>query len=132
MWASFSVHPPHATQSAQLTRLLVAPHRAELGNAQRQVAIAVLFVLVDLNVVRTVHRSEDELFIARLHHREHRVVVVLPMARRLVHFDFRHIRGRDDVLVPPLELQVRYPALELAANRRAAGQPERQAWADQV
>ena len=59
------VHAPHAAQAAQLARLLVAPHRAELGDAHRQLAVAALLVLVDLDVVRAVHRPQDELFVAR-------------------------------------------------------------------
>ena len=125
------VHPAHARQAAQLAGFLVAPHRAELGNAQRQLAIAVLLVLVDLDVVRAVHRPQDELLIARLHDREHRVLVVVPVAGGLVHVDFGGV-GRDDVLVAAFELQVRDPAFQLASDGGALRQPERQAGADQV
>ena len=48
-------------QARQLARLLVAVDRAELGQPQRQVAIAARLRGVDLDVVRAVHRLEQVL-----------------------------------------------------------------------
>jgi hypothetical protein len=47
---------PHPQQSMQRARRLVAMHLAELGNAQRQIAIALQPMLEDLHVTGTVHR----------------------------------------------------------------------------
>ena len=49
----------HAGHAVQLARLLEAIHRAELGQPQRQVAVAPRLRLVDRDVVRAVHRLEQ-------------------------------------------------------------------------
>ncbi len=54
---------PHANHAAQLAALLVAIDRAELGESQRQVAIAARDGLVDVDVVRAVHGSQQETFL---------------------------------------------------------------------
>ena len=48
-----------AGHAGQLARLLVAVDRAELGQADRQVAVAARLGGVDLDVVRAVHRLEQ-------------------------------------------------------------------------
>ena len=48
----------HAHQAVQRARGLVAVHLAELGEAQRQVAIAAHALLEDLHVARAVHRLD--------------------------------------------------------------------------
>ena len=52
-----AAHPGHA---AELAGFLPAVDGAELGEADRQVAVAVVVAGVDLDVVRAVHRLEHE------------------------------------------------------------------------
>ncbi len=65
----------HAQQAVQRAGRLVAMHDAELGEAQRQVAIALQPVLEDLDVAGAVHRLDDV----------DAVVVLDVLARRLRH-----------------------------------------------
>jgi hypothetical protein len=50
----------HAGHAVELTALLPAIHRAELGEAHRQIAVAVRLAVEDLDVVRAVHRLQQE------------------------------------------------------------------------
>ncbi len=50
----------HAGQPVQLTALLPAIHRAEFGEAHGQVAIAARLAVVNLDVMRAVHRLQQE------------------------------------------------------------------------
>ncbi len=49
----------HAQETVQDAGLLVAVHGAQLGPAQRKVAVGALLVLVDHEVERAVHRLEE-------------------------------------------------------------------------
>ena len=75
----------HAHQPVQRARRLVAMHHAELGQAQRQVAVALQAVLEDLDVAGAVHRLDREpalvlgLVAGRLR-REHVLAVPVPVA----------------------------------------------------
>ena len=57
----------HAEQAVQHARALVAVDRAQLAQAHRQVAVAVLLVRVDQDVERAVHRLELVFGVVQLH-----------------------------------------------------------------
>ena len=74
----------HAQQPVQRARRLVAVHLAELGELQRQVAIALEAVLEDLHVAGAVHRLAAEHALVRQHPVvEHVLAVVLPVPGEL-------------------------------------------------
>ncbi len=70
-------------------------HRAEFGDLQRQVAVALQPVLEDLHVARAVHRlqREDALVLGRRD--EHVLAIGLPVARRLPQAAVEDHRGVD-------------------------------------
>ena len=77
-------HAPHPGEAVHDARLLVAVHRAELEEPQRQVAVGPLPALVDQDVERAVHRLEVVVRApVELHRREHAVGVPVEVARRL-------------------------------------------------
>ena len=120
-------NPDHSHQLAGLLEPVVL---SQLGDADRQVAVAVQLLPVDDDVVRAVHRAELELLaVFEMYRRVHRVVVELPVAALLVQVELRQVR-RDDVLVAAPQLFVDDPALELAPDGRAVGQPDDLAQAD--
>ncbi len=53
----------YALQAHELAGLLVAVELGELGDAQRQFAVAVRFVEIELKVVRARHRAQHEFLI---------------------------------------------------------------------
>ena len=70
-------------------------HLAELGDLQRQIAIALEPVLVDLHVARAVHRLAAEHALVGQRGREHVLAVVLPVAGELPEVLLHHV-GRID------------------------------------
>ncbi len=110
--------------------LLVAVHRAELGQAHRQVAVAALLELVDLDVERAVHRLDVVLLyigvVARalldLHAGEHAVFVEAQMPRRLPEDRTAHM-GRIDDLVAGLVVFLAPVFLDRHADARALREP---------
>ena len=73
----------HAQEPVHRARVLVAVHEALLGQPQRQVAVGVPALVVDLDVARAVHRLEAELAALDLLGQEHLVAVVVPVAGAL-------------------------------------------------
>ena len=57
---------PDAQHSVEFTGLLVTVHGAELGQPHRQFTVAARLGLVDLHVVRAVHRLQQESFLSPL------------------------------------------------------------------
>jgi len=121
----------HAGQAVQLARLLVAVDRAELGQAHRQVAVRMQVVLVDVDVVRAVHRLEHEQVALHLEGRVLAVLVVRVVPALLVKRHAGDVR-RDDRLVAALDLHLAQEALQQVAQDRAVGLPQRQALAHQL
>ena len=88
----------HAQEPVQRAGRLVAVHRAELGETQRQVAVALQPVLEDLDVPRAVHRLQHveaivvvDLVAGRLH-LEHVFAERAPVARCLPQHLVEHLR----------------------------------------
>ena len=91
----------HPHEPVQGTRGLVAVARAKLGNAQRQVAVALHALLVDQHVTWAVHRLHREHAVLGLSD-EHVLAVVVPVAGllpqgaieqlRALHFDVARLR----------------------------------------
>ena len=94
----------HAHQPVQRARRLVAVDHAELGHAQRQVAVGLQAVLEDLDVARAVHRLDREdplvlgLFARRRRH-EHVLAEPVPVARGLPQRLVEELRRVDLVVV---------------------------------
>ena len=123
-------HGAHPAQSANDPRFLVAVHRSQFGDADRQIAVAVPFRRIDENVVRAVHGTKNEVFVFQLHEREHVVLVMRPVAGGLVQLLLGQVR-RIDVLVPVAAFFLGNVGLEFAADGSALGQPQRQPGADE-
>src|SRR5215467_7041466 len=97
---------------------------ADLGDAERQVPVAAQLVLVDQDVVRAVHRPELQLLaVVGPHRREHGLAVALPVPALPVEVELAHHR-RHHVPVAAGQLLVDDPALQLAPDRGAVGEPE--------
>ena len=125
----------HAHQPVHRARRLVAMHHAELGEPQRQVAIALQPVLEDLHVARAVHRLQRKpalvlgLVAGRLR-REHVLAVPAPVAGGLPQRLVEDLRRVDLVVVagePPAHIGdhglEHRPALRRARTRRPALPP---------
>ena len=119
-----------ARHAVQLARLLEAVHRAELGQPQRQVAVAPRLRLVDRHVVRAVHRPQ-QVAVAVLHldRRKLRILVIRIMARSLVQMHVADDRRVDRLVAAADQLAVE-EVLQLVANHGPLGQPKDQARAD--
>ena len=144
-----------ADHPVEFAGLLEAVHRAELRQPQRQIAVAVRGRLVNLDVVRAVHRLEQvAVHLALLHPvaerragtvlfgeqlkrlalddgRILRVLVIRVMPAGAVEAELADVRGVD-VLIAALAQLGADPVLQLAADHRALGHPEHQARADNV
>ncbi len=90
----------HAHQPVHGARRLVAMHHAELGEAQRQVAVALQPMLEDLHMSRAVHRLDGEPalvlgLVAGGLRREHVLAVPVPVAGGLPQRLVEHLRRVD-------------------------------------
>ncbi len=118
----------HAQEPVQRARRLVAMHRAELGNAERQVAIRLQAVLENLDMARAVHRLDDvdpiavvDLIARRLRH-EHVLAERHPVAGSLPQRLVEQLRCVDlviDAAEPPPHV-----GDERLEHRPALGVPE--------
>ena len=122
-------HCTNARKTGKLAGFFVTILRRKFRYTNRKIAIRMLIVRINLNMVRAVHRAQDKLFAVDLHHREHAFAVMLPVAGDLIEFGFSQHR-RVDMLIPAVELQVGDISLQNSADRRALRQPEREAGAD--
>ena len=120
----------HAVETDQRPRPLVTPVVADFSDAHRQVAVAAKVGLVDDDVVRAVDGAQLELLaVFENHRRVHVFLVELRVAARPVKVETRDVR-RAHVQVPARKLLVDDEALQLAPDRGAVGQPQRQARAN--
>ena len=126
--------PAHAQHAVQRPRALVAIHIRDLGEADRQVAIAALLRRVDQDVHRAVHRLHPVahtlgLALARRHRRE----LVLGVQRQVPGAQeqllTRHV-GRVHQLIAALENHVLDEASQLEVEHRPLGVPQNQSRAD--
>ena len=115
-----------AGQAVQLTALLVTVHSAEFREAERQVAVRTGLRLVDLAVVRAVHRFEQVLlpFLRGGDGTERVLAVFGPVAGGDVEFLVADVRG-DHLQVAVVLLDLAQELLQPLAQRGALGQPER-------
>ena len=110
-----AAHPRHAVQ---LARLLETMHRAELGQPQRQVAVAPRLRLVDRDVVRAVHRPQQiALAFGHFDRRKLRVLVIRIMARGLVQMHVADHRRVDRLIAAADQLGVE-EVLQFVPHRR--------------
>ena len=123
----------HAEKAVAHAVLLVAVDRAELGVADRQVAVAALLELVALDVERAVHRLDvvvlnvgvAALALLHLHDGEHAVLVEREVAGGLPEIRLADMRRVDD-LVARLVVLPAPVVLDSDAHARAARQPVRE------
>ena len=115
----------HALHAVQHARALVAVDGAELGIADRQLAIAVLARLIDEDVPGAVHRLGAVGLAVDVHRRVHDVAVVLQVPRDLVELLARDVRGIHE-LVAVLEMLFLPEGLDLVAHHAALGVPQDQ------
>ena len=115
-----------AQQAVQHARALVAVDRAELGVAQRQVAVRPQLRAVDGDVERAVHRLDQVALAVELHAAEQVVLVVREVAGRLEQLLARDVR-RVDQLVAAAHVLAPDDVLDLIADHRALRVPEREA-----
>ena len=92
-------HAPDPGQAVHHARLLVAVHRAELEEAQRQLAVGALVGSEDQDVERAVHRLEVVLLAAvQLHGREHPLGEPVEVAGGLEQLGLGDVRGVDELV----------------------------------
>ena len=120
----------HTGQSVQLTALLVTVNGTELGEAQRQVAVRAGRCLVNLAVMRAVHRLQQILlaFLRRVYGLERVLAVLGPVAGSDVQGLVSDMRS-DYLQVTVLLLNLAEELLQAVAQRGALGQPQGQALA---
>ena len=145
-----ATHPGHARDFA---RLFPTVHRAEFGQAQRQVAVGAGLRGVDLHVVRAIHRLEQVAFdVAGGHHvrqlaagaaligeplhqvafdqgRVLAVLIVGEVARRAVEIELSDVRREHLAVALPSKV-VADEVLEFLPDDGAARRPEDEALAD--
>ena len=126
---------PHATQSVQLTRLLIPIHGAKLRQSHWQIAVGMGLVGIDLVVVRTVHRLEQVLLVFHRDGIVLRVGVVWIVARCLVQFQITDVRS-DHFLITTLLLFITEEGFKATAQGGSIRQPHGQApshhWRDGI
>src|ERR1700677_1195886 len=113
----------HAREPVQRTAALEAIDRAELGVADRQIAVRVTLIFIDEDVPRAVHRLEAKALALDLDRPEHAVRKVLEMTRGFVELLVHDVR-RDHRLIAPLGETFADELLDDAAYERALGMPE--------
>ena len=116
----------HAQHAVQRARRFIAMDFAELGDFQRQVAIAFEPVLINLHVARAVHRLAAEHALIRQRGRKHVLAVVLPVAREFPEMLFHHV-GRVDFLIAGLLLLAAHVRNQRLKQRPTLGVPEHRA-----
>ena len=119
----------HASEAAELARLLVAVERGLLRVAQRQLAVGVQAGVVERHVDGAVHRLEVVLRLAVDHRRIHHVAVVFEVAGALEEFGAGQV-PRPHLGVAALQLEFADQPLHLVADNRAVRQQQRDARAD--
>src|SRR5260370_42192405 len=100
--------------------------RPELGETQRQLAVAVQMLAEDLHMAGAVHRLDGEDALAPLilvPHREHAVAKLLPVPRPLPERAVDELR-RLHFEITALVRAVREIALDRAVERPTLGMPE--------
>ena len=98
-------------------------HLAELGDAQRQIAIAFQAVLEDLNVAGAVHRLAAEHALVRSFGDEHVLAELLPVAGLLPEFPLHHV-GRVHLDIAVGLLAAAHVADQRLKHRPALRMPE--------
>ncbi len=120
----------HAEQSVEHARALIAIDRAQLAEAHRQLAVAVLLIRINQDVERAVHGLELVFGVIQLHAGEHVLRVEAGVPAGLPEIEARHMRGVDQG-VSALQIFVAHPVFELLADDSALGMEEDQARAGQ-
>jgi len=115
-----------AGESVQFSCLLVAVARRRFRIALGQVLVAALQVVVDLRVVRAVHRFHREFMPFARRHLEQFVLEFLPVSAGLVEFLLGDVRDTD-AHVAARVAQFPDESVQLVAHLRAARRPERKA-----
>ena len=110
-------------QAVQDALALVAGDAAELGQAQRQLAVGVAVGGVDEAGAGAVHRPQREAALVVLHE-VHLVAVVVPVAGAVPELLVEHLRG-GDLLVAALAQLLLDLVLDQVQQRGPVGQPER-------
>ena len=106
-------------------RPLPAVHRAELGEAHREVAVGVAVAAVDENVERAVHRLDPVLdALVDLHPGEHVLGVIVEMPR-VCPARSGHVRRYDELKPKPL-MEPAAVILHQLADHPAVGKVDRQ------
>ena len=112
----------HAQQAVQDALALVAGDAAELGQAQRQLAVGVALGVEDEAGAGAVHRPQRQALLVGLHE-VHVVAVVLPVPGAVPELLVEHLR-RGDLPVAALAQLGLDLVLDQVQQRRAVGQPE--------
>ena len=130
MCASSLGEASHASHPVELARLLKTMDQPEFGDPQRQIAVTSRFGLINLDVMRTVHRPQQvAVAVGHLDRRKLAVGIVRIMARGFVQMNPAD-RWRVDGLVSPSNQFAVEERLKLVANDRSLGQPKDQARAN--
>ena len=113
----------HAEQAVEHAGALIAVDRAQLAQAHRQIAVAVLLILINQDVEGAVHRLELVFGVVQLHAREHVGGVKIGVAGGLPEIEARHVRRVHQRVAAP-QILVAHPVFELLADDAALGMEE--------
>jgi hypothetical protein len=120
----------HAREARERAGELVPVEHAEVGKAQRQLAVRALAVLEHEAVGGAVHWLEAELLALDLE-AEHVLLVLGGVARRLPQLEVEHV-GRDHFVVVALPVLLADEVLQPVVEARAVRQEEARARAELV
>ena len=120
----------HAREAGQLAAFFVTVDRAELRQAQRQVAVGAHLALVDHAVMRAVHRLDQEFLVVHFDGRELAVAVVRVVPGRAVQVQVADV-GCYHGQVTRLALGLAHEVRERLAHYRALRLPQHEPLAHQ-
>ncbi len=112
----------HAQQPVEHAALLIAVDRAQLGPAERKIAIGAEGGLVDQNMEGAVHRLEIVLLTVHVHRRVHAFLIEIQVAGGLPEPRLADVRGVGEV-VAALDVLIAPEVLDDLADHRALGMP---------
>ena len=113
----------YAHQPVHDARALVAIDRAQLAQADRQVAVGAKLILVNEDVERAIHRLHAVFGVVQLDRGEHVLGVEALVSAGLPELAARHVRGVHQ-RVAALQVLLAHPVFHLLADDAALGMPE--------
>ena len=121
----------HAHEAMHHAASLISIHRPHLRDSNRQLAVGVQRVLIDLDVSGTIHRLQQILRFIDLDRGKHVLPVEIPMAGGFPKLELRDMRRHNELVAVFLKERAQV-FIDEVAQSRALGQPEDESGANRV